>query len=345
MSVTLLFPGGELPISERPKRKVGGVRRRNESRQEFKQRMGGGGTEEIDAVFRGIQNTKGMVRRNLDGSIEDPNAPKGLDWLYAKNPHLAGAAQRQAQYDQQAREGAYGNAVSAVNERRELQKMQSQNPNLVTGDDGYRTLFDDKGKVIGTTRPMKSNAMWSQDDAINRGTASPNEHRDFASTLQQTGMDSVSGKTYKAPKGTEALFGENSSPPGGGNGGRVGPPASGAPGGETLFGMMPDVQSEGMPARGMPFPPNAGPMYPMMPANAGPQIPVGPPSPMQATAEQKKALADLAVMGNSAFRLADLYPGDDWEYLQMLFPQVNPAAFPTTNSLLDAYRQLRTMYR
>lgn len=360
MSVTLLSNGQPSSLSERRGKKAGGVRRGGETRQQSRNRMDGTSdlNADINAIFQGIRSNRGMIRRNLDGSMADPNAPQGLDAFYAKNPHLRGAAERQAQYDQQARAALPGRLQSAINERRALQEMQNYNPNLVTGADGYRTIFDSKGGVIGTTRPMQTKALWSQDNAINKGTASGAERRDFANTLQETGMASASGVPYKQKlKGLDMVFNGKSSPPGGGSADGVGSAqTSGAPGGD-LFGQMPEFNSKGYyrkpvktanswtPITGEPFPPNAGPQYPSMMPNDGPQLFVGPPSPQMASPEQKAALRNLNGMSNAAYRMADLYPGNDWEYLQNLFPQINPAMFRTTNDLIDAYRRLSSMYR
>ena len=229
---------------------VATMRRQGETKQQ--QRARGQGIDpnsDISALFGGMQQMRTRVHKGMSGMPLNPDGTdpgNSFDRFMRQNPHLQGAAQRQAQYDQQAR----GNAASAVAERKALQEMQNQNPNLVTGADGYRTLFDSQGKVIGTTKPMKSSATWSQDDAINRGTASPDERRDFSNTLQNTGMSSVASEIQgpKLPANMSTLFPGKSSPPGGGQGDRVGSSnPSGEPGGETMFGQMPNVQGEGMP--------------------------------------------------------------------------------------------------
>ena len=208
---------------------------------------------DINAIFSGMQQLRTKVHKGMSGMPLNPDGTdpgNSFDRFMRQNPHLQGAAQRQAQYDQQARNNLQGNLQSAVAERKALQEMQNQNPNLVTGADGYKTLFDSQGKVIGTTKPMKSSATWSQDDAINRGTASPDERRDFSNTLQNTGMSSVASEIQgpKLPANMSTLFPGKSSPPGGGQGDRVGSSnPSGEPGGETIMGQMPNVQGEGMP--------------------------------------------------------------------------------------------------
>lgn len=233
---------------------VATVRRRGETKQQ--QRARGQGVDpnsDINAIFSGMQQMRTRVHKGMSGMPLNPDGTdpgNSFDRFMKQNPHLQGAAQRQAQYDQQAKNNLQANLQSAVAERKALQEMQNQNPNLVTGADGYRTLFDGQGKVIGTTKPLQSKAMWSQDDAINRGTASPDERRDFANTLQNTGMSSVASEIQgpKLPANMSTLFPGKSSPPGGGQGDRVGSSnPSGEPGGETMFGQMPNVQGEGMP--------------------------------------------------------------------------------------------------
>lgn len=248
---------------------VATVRRRGETKQQ--QRARGQGVDpnsDISAIFGGMQQLRTKVHKGMSGMPLNPDGTdpgNSFDRFMKQNPHLQGAAQRQAQYDQQAKNNLQANLQSAVAERKALQEMQNQNPNLVTGADGYRTLFDGQGKVIGTTKPLQSKAMWSQDDAINRGTASPDERRDFANTLQNTGMSSVASEIQgpKLPANMSTLFPGKSSPPGGGQGDRVGSSnPSGEPGGETMFGRMPNVQGKGMPEnynRTLGYGPNAGP--------------------------------------------------------------------------------------
>lgn len=355
MAVTLLSNGQSGSLSERRGKKAGGVRRRDETRQQFRGRMDGANNSSLDpnadinAIFQGIRSNRGMIRRNLDGSMADPNAPQGLDAFYAKNPHLRGAAERQAQYDQQAREALPGRLQSAVNERRAQQEMQNYNPNLVTGADGYRTIFDSKGGVIGTTRPMQTKALWSQDNAINKGTASGAEQRDFANTLQETGLASASGVPYKQKlKGLDMVFNGKSSPPGGGSADGVGSAqTSGAPGGD-LFGQVPGFESRGMPLRGIQFPPNAGPRYqPMMP-NEGPQPPMGPQLPYSSP-EQLVALKRLKGFAGDQSPVSaalestwnNIFPGvKDYEYLRNLFPNL---VHPQSGSS-QLWGQLSNMY-
>lgn len=378
---------------------VATVRRQGETKQQ--QRARGQGVDpnsDISAIFGGMQQMRTRVHKGMSGMPLNPDGTdpgNSFDRFMKQNPHLQGAAQRQAQYDQQAKNNLQANLQSAVAERKALQEMQNQNPNLVTGADGYRTLFDGQGKVIGTTKPLQSKAMWSQDDAINRGTASPDERRDFANTLQNTGMSSVASEIQgpKLPANMSTLFPGKSSPPGGGQGDRVGSSnPSGEPGGETMFGQMPNVQGEGMPM-GVPkartarqpgiqygprqpvqqtgwdtlFPgkqvnsqmePNSGPQQPpqaALPNDLGSVFaqqsrqkyfnPTQLSTPLQATFDQAQVKRDLNAMGNMQFRMADLYPGSDYAYLEQMFPGFKFDNYATVNQSLDALRQLLSMYQ
>ena len=319
-------------------------------------RQGVDPNSDISALFGGMQQLRTRVHKGMSGMPLNPDGTdpgNSFDRFMRQNPHLQGAAQRQAQYDQQARNNLQGNLQSAVAERKALQEMQNQNPNLVTGADGYKTLFDSQGKVIGTTKPMKSSATWSQDDAINRGTASPDERRDFSNTLQNTGMSSVASEIQgpKLPANMSTLFPGKSSPPGGGQGDRVGSPdPSGEPGGETIMGQMPNVQGEGMPMvvpkakitrqPGIQY----GSRQPVqqtgwdtlfpgkqvnnqMEPNDGPQLPALSPEQLSAlkaldtrgfparVAKETPQAPSRFVMG-----LTNYFPGNDYDHLQNLFP-------------------------
>lgn len=337
---------------------VATVRRRGETRQQ--QRARGQGIDpnsDISAIFGGMQQLRTKVHKGLSGMPLNPDGTdpgNSFDRFMRQNPHLQGAAQRQAQYDQQAKNNLQANLQSAIVERKALQEMQNQNPNLVKGADGYMTLFDGQGKVIGTTKPLQSKAAWSEDNAINRGTASSKERQDFANTLQNAGMSSVASKIqgpklpanmstlfpgkrqpgiqygprqpvqqsgwdmlFPGQKAAEVSMEPNSSPPGGGQGDRVGSSnPSGEPGGETSMGQMPNVQGEGMPMG-----------VPKVRTVADPQLPA-------LNSEQLAALKALDARGfparvaqetpqaPSRFRmgLTNYFPGNDYDYLQQLFP-------------------------
>ena len=336
-----------------PKRPAGDVRRRNETRGQFKNRMGGqSDNSDITELFKGIQQTRTRVHKGTSGQILDPYAPQGLDKLYADNPHLKGGAQRQAQYDQQAR----GNMASAVAERKALQEIQSNTPNSksVVGADGYRSIFDARGNVVGTTAPVGEKGSRVFDDAL--GEMVPmdawSQRKNYvqgtkgmsATAMQQAARKSMTSK----PSGIDQIFGggaKQPSPSGGTAGDLVGSSGSqGAPGGE-LFGppnpyaMGPNAGPQMMDTRMPPnsgpqydytMTPNAGPQYtPMMP-NEGPQNPsdFGPQLPYSG-GEQLMALKRLyGFGGNTNPTLTalegltnNIFPGrKDYEYLRQLFP-------------------------
>lgn len=78
----------------------------NQGTQQMTPQSGGGGSNsDIDAIFRGIQQNRGMVRRGLSGAILNPDGSdpgSGFEKLMADNPQLRGASSRQAQNDAQA---------------------------------------------------------------------------------------------------------------------------------------------------------------------------------------------------------------------------------------------------
>jgi len=285
MAVTL-FDSSNQNGKPQPRKRVGGVRRRNETRDQFRGRMDGttqsNDNSDIDAVFRGIQQTRTKVHKGLSGMPLNPDGTdpgNSFDRFMRQNPHLGGAAQRQAQYDQQAR----GNAASAVAERKALQEIQSNTPSSksVVGADGYRSIFDARGNAVGTTAPVGEKGSrvfddalgemipmdaWSQRKNYVQGTKGMN-----ATAMQQAARKSMTSK----PSGMDQIFGggaKQPSPSGVAGGGVVEPPQpKGAPGGE-LFGQEPGLASKGMTAYGPTYPPNAGPQYDYtMTPNAGPQ--------------------------------------------------------------------------
>lgn len=350
---TTIFTNGQ---GNKQKRTVASVRRRGESRQEQRARtqgQQGSDNSDIDAIFRGVNSTRGMVRRGYSGQVLNPDGTdpgNSFDRFMKQNPHLMGASTRQAQYDAQAKAESAARLQSVVNERKALQAMQQPQSNVVTGADGYRTIFDASGRVIGTTAPVKTKV---QDDVVNRGLALKNEQQDFANALQQAGMNSATSKAKKL-KGLDAVFPGQSSPPGGASSARVGAPqVPGEPGGETLFGQLPAFQSAGM-SQGIQYgpkqpvqqkgweslfnvnkstrmPPNAGPQYtPMMP-NDGPQLPYTNPNQIEAlrTLNTRGALPGRqpetgtglpTAPSRLRFDMTNYFPGNDFNYLQTLFP-------------------------
>jgi len=287
MAVTL-FDSSSQNNKPQPRKRVGGVRRRNETKDQFRGRMNGttqpNDNSDIDAVFRGVQQTRTKVHKGLSGMPLNPDGTdpgNSFDRFMRQNPHLGGAAQRQAQYDQQAR----GNMASAVAERKALQEIQANTPSSksVVGADGYRSIFDARGNAVGTTAPVGEKGSrvfddalgemvpmdaWSQRKNYVQGTKGMN-----ATAMQQAARKSMTSK----PSGMDHIFGggaKQPSPSGVARGGVVEPPQpKGAPGGE-LFGppnpyaMGPNAGPQMMDTR---MPLNAGPQYTPMRPNDGPQ--------------------------------------------------------------------------
>jgi hypothetical protein len=308
-----------------------------------------GGNSDITELFKGIQQTRTRIHKGLSGMQLNPDGTdpgNSFDRFMRQNPHLGGAAQRQAQYDQQAR----GNMASAVAERKALQEIQSNTPSSksVVGADGYRSIFDQQGNVVGTTAPVGEKGSrvfddalgemvpmdaWSQRKNYVQGTKGMN-----ATAMQQAARKSMTSK----PSGMDQIFGrgtKQTSPSGVAGDGLVEPTQlKGAPGGE-LFGPpnpYPMGPNEG-PQYDYTMPPNAGQQYtPMMP-NEGPQNPrdFGPQLPYSGD-EQVMALKRLYDFGGNTNPTLtalegtwnDIFPGrKDYEYLRQLFPGlVHPQA-------------------
>lgn len=353
----------EQPSKPQRDKVVGGVRRQGETKAQFQARMAGNNApsndnSDIDAIFRGIQQTRTKVHKGLSGMPLNPDGTdpgNSFDRFMRQNPHLGGAAQRQAQYDQQAR----GNMASAVAERKALQEIQSNTPSSksVVGADGYRSIFDQQGNVVGTTAPVGEKGSrvfddalgemvpmdaWSQRKNYVQGTKGMN-----ATAMQQAARKSITSKL----SGMDQIFGggtKQPSPSGVAGGGVVEPPQpKGAPGGE-LFGQMPEFKSSGMAVPQQPpqaaLPNDLGSVF----AQQSRQKYFNPTqlsTPLQATFDQAQVKRDLNAMGNMQFRMADLYPGSDYAQLEQMFPGFKFDNYATTNQALDALRQLLSMYQ
>lgn len=275
-SMVSAFGTGKPPVAT--------VRRHGETKQGQRNRGQGSDNSDIDAIFKGIQGTRGMVRRNLDGSIENPNKPQGLDALYAKNPHLRGANERQQQYDQQRKDNFLPNVQSSID--------------AVKQQKGYT---DAQGKFVPPTMtnepftPYGSGSVrWLPAGQTTRGTMPDpltgkpvfmDEFLTAQEKIQESkygpGVRSYGQGVEKLPSKNKSFLPGQSSPPGGASNGRVGPSqAPGEPGGETLFGQMPDYTSQGMPMnynRELGYGPNSGPQPDWNTAmgympNSGPQL-------------------------------------------------------------------------
>ncbi len=247
-------------LTDRRSVRVGGVKSR---RQQPAQQD----NSDIDAIFRGARESRGMVRRGMSGAQLNPDGSdpgNSFDKFIGQNPHLGTREKRQNQYameNQQRMNNIRQQGPEAVNARRQQQALNQQigDPNSVTGADGYRTIFDPRnpGKVIGTNAPMSR----TEDNAVNRGTASPQEMQGFRGNLQKAGMQSYGSQPGKANlSGIDQIFPGQSSPPGDGAGsGLVGAgSALGAPGGGPEVVQQPNSFLQGVPESnpfaGMPMP-------------------------------------------------------------------------------------------
>jgi len=333
-----------------PKRPAGGVRRRNETRGQFKNRMGGqSDNSDITELFKGIQQTRTRVHKDTSGNPIDPNAPKGLDKLYADNPHLKPSAGLQAQNNWQARDSAGAAAVA----RKKAEQEAARNPygNVVTAPNGSRGVTNSMGQIVGTTAPVGDGSKRVFDDATGKMVPMDQWFADRNAVQQSKGMTPSpvaqawnTAQTTK-PDSMDLLFSgkPQSSPPGGAQAGMVGPPAPrGAPGGDMLFGKMPDGQSKGMPLPGPQMGPNDGPQYdftmtpnagpqytPMMPnegpqrpADFGPQLPYSSPEQVQALRQMNGFAGRMNPTGATLNMLmSDVFPNrPDMQYLRTLFP-------------------------
>lgn len=342
------------------KKPSGGVRRRNETRDQFRGRMDNNNSD-IDAVFRGIQQNRTKVHKGLSGMPLNPDGTdpgNSFDRFMRQNPHLGGAAQRQAQYDQQAR----GNMASAVAERKALQEIQSNTPSSksVVGADGYRSIFDSSGNAVGTTAPVGNGQSMVFDDALGQMVpmSAWSQRKDYVqgtkgmgpTPMQQAARKSMTSKPSKL-SGMDQIFGggaKQPSPSGVAGGGVVEPPQpKGAPGGE-LFRQMPEFKSSGMAVPQQPsqaaLPNDLGSVF----AQQSRQKYFSPSQlsgPLQTTPDQAQVKRDLNAMGNLQFRLGDFYPGSDYAYLEQMFPGFKFDNYATENQSLDALRQLLSMYQ
>ena len=250
------------------------------------------------------------------------------------NPHLKGVAAEQQQInDAIYKANAPVRAAQAVANLKAKQEAANYNPNLVTGADGYRTIFDGKGNVVGTTAPVKSKLGYAGETpemakaAFNRGEGTNAERASLRAGMQQAGMKSVASK----PTGVDQIFGQNKqvSPSGGIAGDMVGPQQpQGAPGGD-LFGQVPEFRSSGMPVQSVNDTPGAWAAMARQKAFPSDKMtkPLTPPaSPVQM--EVLKRLFRLFGTQSPASAglesiFTDIIPGKpDWATLQQLFPGV-----------------------
>lgn len=309
---------------------------------------------DITELFKGIQQTRTRVHKDTSGNIIDPDAPKGLDKLYADNPHLKPSAGLQAQNNWQARDAAGAAAVA----RKKAEQEAARNPygNVVTAPNGSRGVTNSMGQIVGTTAPVGDGSKRVFDDATGKMVPMDQWFADRNVVQQSKGMTpSPVAQAWNTAQNTkpdsmDLLFSgkPQSSPPGGAQAGMVGPPApQGAPGGDPPrdWGRMPDVQGERMQmmqpvqkkVSGQVKTPSIeyGPRQPVqqtgwdafMEPNSGSQLPALSPEQLSAF----KALdargfparvAQETPQAPSRFRmgLTNYFPGNDYDYLQQTFP-------------------------
>lgn len=344
-------PVGTDSLTSRKSGRVGGVKsRRQQSAQQD--------NSDIDAIFKGAREMRGMVRRGMSGAQLNPDGSdpgSGFNQFLKNNPHLDTREKRQNQYameNQQRMDNIRQQGPEAVNARRQQQASNQQigDPNSVTGADGYKTIFDSNnpGKVIGTNAPMDRTV----DNAVNRGTASPQEMQDFRGNLQQAGMQSYSSQPKKPNlSGIDQIFPGQSSPPGDSAGSSLvgAGSALGTPGGDF---QMPDWANQALesgPAKGSasnPYTPQSDPFFDPFEMFGQQQQPQAAAAPSKedpfklygqlqyGSPDQIAALKKLRSYGYKngqymaqapgflRYQTSDYFPGNDNEYLKNLFPGI-----------------------
>lgn len=308
--------------------------------------------------YRRPVTRRGMSGQELDANGNDPGS--GMAWFDKNNSPAQVDARnaRQGELDMRRANQMQAAGASAVAERKALQEMgqapfqlaeANRAANSVKGNDGYMTLFDGKGNAVGTNRP-------STTKSFDPGTSSTNPMNPNLQSQIQEGFNRDARQARPKPAAQPAAgnFLDSYATPGGNAAPVVGAPSvPGTPGGgtqEALSFNMPTMQrppssflDEPLPVRRSQLPPDAGPQTQPNPAMMGPRSQPNPgvvgPAP-QFTAGQQAALEKLQGMNNFSARVGDLYPGNDWEYLKNLFPQVDTRRYRTPNDLLDAYRSL-----
>lgn len=113
-----------------------------------------------------VTGTKSRVDRNMDGSIVDPLAPKGMDWINAYGPSRPEVAQRQAALDG----GTMGAALAGGNAVAQLKAQQIADGTRGPADNttqsnfgqvstnpttGERIAYDKQGNLVGSSVPNK----------------------------------------------------------------------------------------------------------------------------------------------------------------------------------------------
>lgn len=194
---------------------------------------------DIDAIFKGIQQIRGPIRRGWSGQILDNNAPGGLDAFYAQNPHVATPEMRQATYQQEA-QNRYNTINRQGQEAVNFLKEQQSMPKPTSFSSQYGTGSVDFGGSKGGMMPHP----------ISGKMVSMRQYLPKQSKVQDTKFGPMAGQenggalTRPRASGISEIFptsqpSKQVSPSGGVMDSLVGLPLpKGAPGGE--FAPMPD---------------------------------------------------------------------------------------------------------
>ena len=246
-----------------------------------------------------------------------------------------------------------------------MNNIRQQGPEAVDFAKQTKGYTDAGGRFIPPTMPSEISSPYGSGsvgspDMLTRGTMKDHmgrtvftdEYLPEQSIVQDTKYGAMPGqedggaltKPRVTPRpsnlsGIDQIFPGQSSPPGDGAGsGLVGAgSALGAPGGGPEVVQQPNSFLQGVPEsnpfEGMPMPQGSA-------SNPYTSDPFSQFGESQFNQQQTDALEKLRGLSNFSARVGDFWPGNDYDYLQQLFPQVDPRKFPTTNSLLDAYRNL-----
>ena len=249
---------------------VATVRRLGESKQQQKARgQGVDPNSDINAIFSGMQQMRTKVHKGMSGMPLNPDGTdpgNSFDEFMRKNPHLRGAAQRQTQYDQQRKDNFLPNVQSSIDAVKQQKGYTDAQGNFVPP-----TMPSSPSSPYGTGSvkflPAGSKSRGTMPHPITGKPVYMDEYLPALEKIQESkygpGVRSYGQGIERLPSKNKSFLPGQISPPGGASDARVGASqVPGEPGGETLFGQMPDVQGKGMPEnynRTLGYGPNAGP--------------------------------------------------------------------------------------
>lgn len=351
MAVTI-FTNGQ---GTKQKKTVSTVRKRGESRDQQRNRMQD--NSDIDAIFRGVNSTRGMVRRGYSGQILNPDGTdpgNSFDRFMKQNPHLRGANERQQQYDQQRKNNFLPNVQSSIDAVKQQKGYTDEQGNFVPPTMPAEP-FSPYGTGSVKLLPAWNKPRGTMPDPVTGKPVYMDEFLPALEKIQESkygpGVRSYGQGVERLPSKNKSFLPGQSSPPGGASGARVGAPqVPGEPGGETTFGQLPAFQSEGMPM-GVPKAKTTsqpriqyGPRQPVQQAgwealfpgkqvnsqmgpNEGPQLPALTPEQLSAfiTLDARSfpefvAQATPRAPSRLKMGLTNYFPGNDYDYLQQIFP-------------------------